>query len=298
MDWLRRLMGGLSPSAEPEPTTGVATVEDLAERLSRSADELRSFVPAYREFSLAKRSGGTRRIAAPDPATRALQRAIARHVLGGSPAHPAAFGFERGRSTVGHAWHHAGRAVVLRMDIQDFFGSTSTERVRRYLRYTWDTDAAVLLARLTTHGGALPQGAPTSPKLSTRINARLDARLQGFAASRGARYSRYADDLTFSLAEDDGRIVHELIRFTDKVLTQSGYRLHRQRKLHVRRRHERQIVTGLVVNDRPRLPRERRRWLRAVEHRIATGVGATLSKQQLAGWRAYQAMVEAGIPAE
>ena len=297
MDWLRRLMSGGTRSVEPEPTSGVATIE-LAERLGRSADELRSFVPSYRDFSVPKRSGGMRRISAPDRATRDLQRAIARRILGRLPAHPAAFGFERGRSTVAHAIRHAGRAVVLRMDIEDFFGSTSTERVRRYFRYSWDADAAALLARLTTHAGALPQGAPTSPKLSTQINARLDARLQGFAASRGVRYSRYADDLTFSLAEDDGRVVHELIRFTDKVLSQAGYRLHRQRKLHVRRRHERQIVTGLVVNERPRLPRERRRWLRAVEHRFATGAGSTLSEQQLSGWRAYQAMVDMSRPAE
>ena len=171
------------------------------------------------------------------------------------------------------------------------FGSTPATRVRRYFRYVWDPDAADVLARLTTHAGSLPQGAPTSPKLSNHLNERIDARLAGFAASRGAVYSRYADDITFSLAADDGRTVHDLIRFTDKVVTEAGYRLHRRRKLHVRRRHERQLVGGLVVNDRPRLPRERRRWLRAVEHRARSG-SATLTEGQLAGWRAYRSMVE------
>ena len=296
MDWLRRLMGGGTQSDGPEPSTGTATIADLANRLEMTTAELRGFVPAYREFTVPKRGGGTRHISAPDQATRALQRGIARRVMGGSPSHPAAFGFERSRSTVGHARRHSGSAVVLRMDIEDFFGSTPAERVRRYFRYTWDPDAAELLARLTTHTGALPQGAPTSPKLSNHLNVRIDARLQGFAAARGAVYSRYADDITFSLAVDDGSTVHELIRFTDKVVTQAGYRLHRQRKLHVRRRHERQIVGGLVVNERPRLPREVRRWLRAVEHRVATGGSATLSDEQLAGWRAYRMMVEAGAP--
>jgi hypothetical protein len=149
------------------------------------------------------------------------------------------------------------------------------------------------LARLTTHNGSLPQGAPTSPKVSNHLNERLDARLHGFAAASGAVYSRYADDITFSLDVDDGSVVHALIRFTDKVVSEAGYRLHRQRKLHIRRRHERQIVGGLVVNDRPRLPREARRWLRAVEHRVATGEKPTLSNEQLAGWRAYRSMVEA-----
>ena len=182
MDWLRRLFGGGTDSDGLEPTTGVATIDDLADRLEVTAGELRAFVPAYRQFTVPKRGGGTRRISAPDQATRALQRSVARRVLGGSPAHPAAFGFERGRSTVGHAWRHAGSAVILRMDIEDFFGSTPTERVRRYFRYTWGPDAADLLARLTTHAGSLPQGAPTSPKLSNHLNERLDARLQGFGA--------------------------------------------------------------------------------------------------------------------
>lgn len=292
MGWLKRLIGGDRQSDDREPTTGTATVADLARRLNRPAAELISFGPRYSEFSVPKRDGRMRRIAAPDSGTRSLQREIARAVIGGSPAHPAAFGFERGRSTVGHARLHAGRAVVLRMDIEDFFSSTSAERVRRWFRHMWDAEAAALLTQLTTHKGALPQGAPTSPKLSNRVNQRLDRRLHGFAHSRGAVYSRYADDITFSLETDDARIVHELIRFTDKVVSQAGYRLHRKRKLHVRRQHERQIVGGLVVNDRPRLPRERRRWLRAVEHRATHGAGSTLTEQQLAGWRAYRSMVE------
>jgi hypothetical protein len=60
----------------------------------------------------------------------------------------------------------------------------------------------------------------------------------------------------------------------------------------VRRQHQRQLVGGLIVNAAPRLPRERRRWLRAVEHRAATGSAPTLTEQQLARWRAYRSMVE------
>jgi len=46
-------------------------------------------------------------------------------------------------------------------------------------------------------------------------------------------------------------------------------------------RHDRQIVTGLVVNDRVALPRATRRWLRAVEHHVRTGAPASLTEQQL-----------------
>jgi hypothetical protein len=292
LDWLRRLIRAETGPGDSEPTSGTATIDDLAQRLGWSPAELRAFTPAYRHFSVPKHGGGTRRISAPDRQTRDLQRAIMRRVIGGSPAHAAAFGFERGRSTVDHARLHSGRAVVVRMDIEDFFGSTTSERVRRYFRYVWDADAASLLATLTTDGGSLPQGAPSSPVLSNHLNERMDARLAGFAAVHGVIYSRYADDITFSMDADDPKTIHALIRFTDKVVSAAGYRLHRRRKLHIRRRHERQVVGGLVVNERPRLPRERRRWLRAVEHRVTGGRSPSLSTEQLAGWRAYRAMVD------
>jgi len=46
-----------------------------------------------------------------------------------------------------------------------------------------------------------------------------------------------------------------------------------------------------VVNARVNLPRKTRRWLRAVEHRLATGRAATLTPAQLAGWRAFREMI-------
>ena len=72
----------------------------------------------------------------------------------------------------------------------------------------------------------------------------------------------------------------------------AGYQVHKRRKRHVRRAHQRQIVTGLVVNERPRLPRYKRRWLRAVEHRMKTTGQATLTPAQLAGWHSLQSMIE------
>lgn len=288
MRWLRQLLGG---TGRPEPS-GTASIDELAARLGRTAAQLRAFDPRYREFDVSKRGGGRRRISAPDRGTRDLQRLIARRVLGGSPSHHDALGFQRGRSMLDHARRHSGKAVVLRMDLKDFFGATRADRVRRHFRWVWDDTAADLLTSLTTYRGSLPQGAPTSPALSNLVNRRIDARLAGFAAQHGVTYSRYADDITFSLDRDDARLVRVLIRFTRKVVGESGYELHHRRKLHVRRQHQRQLVGGLVVNAAPRLPRERRPWLRAVEHRAATASSPSISEEQLAGWHAYRAMVE------
>lgn len=273
-------------------------VDELAGRLGMSAAELRAARSGYRRFSIPKRAGGRREILAPDAPTRALQRRILRRLLARLPVHEACHGFERGRSIVSNAAPHAARAVVLRLDVRDFFASTPTRRVRRLFRVVgWDRESAAILTRLTTFEGGLPQGAPTSPRLANLVNVRLDARLAGLSRARGARYTRYADDLTFSFERDDPEAVHDVIRAAKRFLRQEGYALHEGRKLRIRRPHQRQLVTGLVVNARPALPRSRRRWLRAVEHHLRVGRPATLTPEQLAGWHAYELMLEGPAPA-
>ncbi len=268
-------------------------VDELARRLGVSADTLQGIRPSYREFTIPKRSGGKRRLAAPDSELKALQRKILQRVLSRLRVHPSVTGFEKGYSIVSNAACHVGRAVVVRMDIQDFFPSTEARRVKAYFRKIgWNREAAALLERLCTQRGGLPQGAPTSPRLSNLVNYGMDARLMGLAARHGAIYSRYADDLTFSFSEDRREEIAAVIRATKAILRDCGYTLHHKEKLHIRRRHQRQVVTGLTVNQRVGLPRSVRRWLRAVEHYAATGRTPTLSERALQGWRAYQKMIE------
>ena len=267
-------------------------VEELAERLGVSVEDLQATSPLYREFTIPKRAGGTRKITAPDTYLKGLQRRILRRLLNRLSCHSQATGFERGRSIVTNALPHVGKAVIIRMDLQDFFPTTSERRVRDYFRKIgWNRDAAAVLTRLCTYEGGLPQGAPTSPRLSNLVNRRLDARLAGLARKFGATYTRYADDITFSLDTDDHAEIGAIIRMTKRIVAEEGYRLHHRRKLHIRRQYNQQLVTGIVVNETANLPRRTRRWLRAVEHRAANGRDTTLSPAQLAGWRALQEMV-------
>ncbi|HSB09684.1 MAG TPA: reverse transcriptase family protein [Blastocatellia bacterium] len=267
-------------------------VDELARRLGLSEDALRNLEISYHQFGTSKRSGGTRIISSPNRELKSIQRRILHRVLKRVPVHPAAVGFERGRSIVTNALPHCGKAIVLKMDVKDFFGSTGAHRVRElFERLGWNRKAAGLLTGLCTYEGALPQGAPTSPRLSNLVNARMDARLAAVTRKLGAAYTRYADDLTFSFAEDRRRECNQMIRISKLVLRDFGYQIHTRKKLQVRRRHQQQIVTGLVVNAAVRLPRHTRRWLRAVEHRQATARPGTLTPAQLEGWRSFQAMV-------
>jgi len=338
-DFLKRLLGGhpkeTAPSCSParekassghggkpsrRPREGW-DIAELARRLGMSSDELLAVKPVYRSFTIPKRKGGQRKIAAPVAMLKHLQKRILHRLLSRLKVHPSVRGFERGQSIVTHARSHANSAVVLHMDIKDFFPSTSAKRVEAYfLAIGWEKGAAAFLTKLCTHEDALPQGAPTSPRLSNLVNHKMDARLaavaawlqktaQSFrtpldtpqgaahAALPGARpavhYTRYADDLTFSFEADNRAGVQSAIRLTKKILADEGYELHQSKKLRIMRRSDRQLVTGLVVNDGVRLPREVRRRLRAVRHHVKTGKPATLTPVQLAGWESLQKMVAA-----
>ncbi len=269
---------------------GIAVIEAL---LGLSSKELRGLAGKYREFEVPKRTGGKRKIAAPEPELMRVQRMILRRILRKLTAHDAAMAFEKGRSIVTHAKAHANKAVVVRIDVKDFFGSITAARVNAYFRAVgWEKDAAELLTTLCTHRKSLPQGAPTSPRLANLVSIEMDARLTGLARKRGATYTRYADDITYSFDPDDGDAVRQLVGTTKLVLEDYGLQQHMKKKLRIRRKHQQQLVTGLVVNEGVCLPRRKRRWLRAVEHRLATGGKATLTPAQMAGWKAFRMSID------
>src|SRR5262249_53263261 len=139
----------------------------------------------------------------------------------------------------------------------------------------------------------LPQGAPTSPRLSNLVNWLLDSRIDRFVRRRKGSYTRYADDITISFPKDYPRRVRGAIQRVRRLVQALAYRIHVRGKLRIVRSHEQQRVTGLVVNKKPQLPRAVRRRLRAVEHHLRLGLSATLTPAQLEGWRALCRMIEA-----
>src|SRR5262249_4135347 len=112
----------------------------------------------------------------------------------------------------------------------------------------------------------LPQGAPTSPGLTNTLCLRLDRRIAGLAQRLGWRYTRYADDMTFSLPDGHkGKPnLGALLGLVRRIVEAEGFQVHPD-KTRVARKGGRQQVTGLVVNGdgAPRVPRKLRRQLRA-----------------------------------
>jgi len=263
----------------------------------------------YVEFEIPKAKGGTRRIAAPRKPLRAVQRAILDKILGKIPMHDACHGFVKGRSTVTNAKPHEGAAMVIKLDLKDFFPTVHYRRVRGLFQFLgYNEEAANTLAGLTTYRpkldngdviwpGILPQGAPTSPALANLACRRLDQRLSKLAEKYQATYTRYADDLTFSFAKPPEVRIGRLLWWIDSICQQEGF-LERPDKRRILRNKHQQRVTGIVVNDGLHVPRADRKRFRAIlhnceKHGVASQAkGRTDFESYLAGYAAYIHMVE------
>jgi hypothetical protein len=273
-------------------------------------------VTHYRQFQVPKRRGGVRTISSPRPALRAAQAAVRREVLAHlEPTHHA-MAFVRGRSTLTNARPHLRQAMLVKLDLADFFGTITFPRVRGYFAALgYSGMVASLLALLATEAKrlraevdgrehfvalgprALPQGACTSPELSNLIAARLDKRLAGYGRKEGWVYTRYADDLTFSRADGDRAQVGRLLGAAKRIVRGEGFRL-QDDKTAVARRGRQQRVTGIVVNEVPSLPRRELRRFRAAVHRVGKqGFRSARERDRMLGYASYVRMVKPALGA-
>jgi RNA-directed DNA polymerase len=265
----------------------------------------------YRQFGIPKKTGGIRQIWAPMKELKAIQRWILENIVERLPIHGSAHGFVAGRSIVTNAQLHCDSSVVVNVDLKDFFPTFSFKRVKGVFRSAGYMEGiATLLALLCTEAPrrilklgdetlyvatgprCLPQGSPASPALTNVACMRLDRRLTGYANAYGWRYSRYADDLTFSFPmKSEGEAdVRSLLSMLDVIVEEEGLRIHPD-KTKVRNHGQRQEVTGLIVNgdSSPRVPKEVRRMLRSALHnsKNAKSVADGYGLEQLLGYSAF-----------
>jgi hypothetical protein len=269
--------------------------------------------PLYKTFPLPKKGGGVRFIHAPCRALAFVQQRIKARLLDPAPVHDECVSaFRAGLSIVDHAKPHCGKAVVIKMDLKDFFPSVTFHKVESVFRglkidgalstqlalltTTWlkaDAESSETEESLPSEGErALPQGAPTSPQLANMAARRLDLRLLGLSKRLGFKYSRYADDLTFS-SDDTKAKVNVLLRLVEQIVTDCKFQLN-PNKTRVMRAPATQRVTGLIVGGEvPRVPRATMRRVRAMLHQQKIGrLGP--EEERLAGYCAFVKMVNPG----
>lgn len=245
----------------------------------------------YLQFSIPKKSGTDRIIHAPNNGLKAIQKCLnlILQAVYEQYQHKAANGFVPGKSIIDNAKIHTGSLYVYNLDLKDFFPSVDQARVWGRLKAhpfnlnekTGRVELANIIASLCCHQmeveridesgnwkkeerNVLPQGAPTSPTITNIICQQLDFYLSAVAKRFGLKYSRYADDITFSsqhnVYQENGEFLNELHR----IIAKQNFHI-KPSKTRLQKTGYRQEVTGLLVNEKvnvqKRYIKQLRMWL-------------------------------------
>ncbi|WP_339101914.1 trypsin-like peptidase domain-containing protein [Pseudomonas sp. G166] len=241
----------------------------------------------YLAFEISKKSGGKRKILAPTDKLKTIQGRIAGLLSNLYKPRTPAKAFLVGQSIVANARPHCRKKYVFNIDLENFFGTITFRRIRGMLMakpYSLSPETASVIAHLTTVDGLLPQGAPSSPVISNMICASLDREIYSLAKRHRAVYTRYADDITLSFytpieyvprelvewRELDGRPNHynsKVGRELAAVIETQGFTIN-ENKVRLQGGRERQLVTGLVTNQKPNVPRPYIRKTAALVHSV------------------------------
>jgi S1-C subfamily serine protease len=262
------------------------TLSDVAALLGCSRARLRHLLyrmapsKRYRAFEISKKTGGVRQIRSPIPEIKELQRRLHELLLQMYRPKRATHGFALGRSILTNARDHVGANTILNLDLADFFPSIHIGRVIGRFRakpFECAKQPATILAQLCCDDGTLPQGAPTSPTISNLICGGMDVELQRFANERRCRYTRYADDITFStralsfpsdIARPPTTEGAPIVGSTLEAIINKHDFLINHSKVRLQTRSQRQVVTGLKINRFPNPSRKLFSEIRAMLHAL------------------------------
>ncbi|MBB2203977.1 reverse transcriptase family protein [Gluconacetobacter takamatsuzukensis] len=256
---------------------------------------------SYRVFRLKKADRRKFRvICVPEPTLMHVQRWLAQNVFQTRAAapHQASYAYysDPRRGLLNAAKQHAGCLWLIKMDIQNFFGSIMEPQVYKVFRdLGYGALLSFQLARICTYVGDkpsprrkksygipnsycenlgyLPQGAPTSPALANLTTRLLDSELEKLAQENGWRYSRYADDIAFSTTQTINReVAKSLVFLVREKLINFGFTPN-DTKTVISPPGARRIVLGLLVDGPyPRLTNDFR-------NNLDTHLYALLSKK-------------------
>lgn len=225
----------------------------------------------YRKFYIPKRSGGYRIIESPEQDTLMILLKKLNYIFSTELTFPeSVIGFIKTKSIITNARIHLGAELIINIDLKDFFHSIKKNNISEALHSTpfnFSYEFANKLAAIATKGNYLPQGSPLSPMISNIVANKLDKSLSQLCLQKNIRYSRYADDMTFSII--DGRIDEEDILEIRKEIELSGFQFN-EKKYKIKRKNRCLTVTGIIVNKRLNVKRTYIKNIKAALHNLKT----------------------------
>jgi len=236
------------------------SLERLALLLGKTALKLLALaeLPAYNEFQRPKKSGGMRHIEDPHPQLKKVQRKLNDYLQ--AVYHfrrpDSAYGFITNpkddpspRNILTNAQVHMGCHWLLNIDAKDFFHTISQERTLEIFQgdpFHFNDSIADVLASLCCYKERLPMGAPTSPALSNFASIAMDHQLEALSEQHQWKYTRYADDMSFS---SQSEITEAHFQEINQIVESHGFILNPTKKKLFGADEEDKEVTGLLVRE-------------------------------------------------
>ena len=266
---------------------------------------IRSAPYRYKVYQVKKRSGtGLRTIAQPAKEVKKLQYWVINNVFPRLSIHPSATAYVSGKNILNNSEKHADKPYLLKLDFKDFFPSIKGDD---FIQYSQNNDKLPLieadLQRLVRLLFWLPKrnndfqlsiGAPSSPFLSNAILYSFDNEIFGYCSENNIAYTRYADDMSFSMHNKKMR--GKVFQKVKSVLNSQPFpslQLNNKKTVFGSKAHRR-MVTGLILSNdgKVSLGRERKRRIRAQIHYLIQDKLTDKEKSKLRGMLAFARDIE------
>jgi RNA-directed DNA polymerase len=217
----------------------------------------------YKSFKIKKKNGSYRNINEPLNQLFSIQKEFSLFFLMNRSENENSHGFELNKSIITNANKHVNKKIVLNIDLENFFLNISTSRIVEFLttKFNVSETKAIKIADLLTYKNSLPQGSPSSPIISNFICEKLDLELYKYCKQFNITYTRYADDMSFSFSFN--KLPKFQVQNIISIIEQNDFKINKK-KYRYYYRNTKQIVTGLVVNDKVNVKREFYKNLRAI----------------------------------
>ena len=229
----------------------------------------------YREFQIPKKSGGYRKITAPDEELLTYQRSklpeleqFWQDVADDHGVEDVQHGFIKDRNCVTAASKHIGYRTTISMDIADFFDTVTTKHISKF-SFVYAMDP-----HLFHKDGYCSQGFATSPIL---CNIALIPAIQALetyldlVTNSTFALTVYADDITVSCNIEDHDILNEMIVQIEKCMLAEDFKV-KPTKTRIRyaKFGFRRVLGVMVGATGMKVPRKIKYRLRAARHQAET----------------------------
>jgi RNA-directed DNA polymerase len=224
-------------------------------------------------------------------------------VLQELPVHLNATAYKAGASIRDNAQRHTNSRVILKLDFHEFFNSVKVSDWRAYagIRFpNWSDEDLVfsILVLFWGEGGYQPSclaiGAPTSPLLSNVLMHQFDILLTEYADENELRYTRYADDMTFSTAGFlDKNAVIQKVGLSLSEIESPRLRLNPEKTRLASKATMRQVTGIVITNDQKiSLGWKRKRIISSMVHHAIRGDLEDTNLLRLKGLLAFAEDIE------